>query len=100
MSQDILYPHQPLLTAMSFFFRFENTERSFSQRHNTAKKKTASNVLLRRTNISNKFNNVQVILLKKVLDIKLDPQRFREIDPPNRKPNQRFHGNLKFNATN
>ena len=53
-------PTNPLLAAMSFFFFFffQNTVRSFPKRLNTKTKtkKTASNVLLRRTNKQSKKN--------------------------------------------
>ena len=49
---------------MSFFsFFFQNTVRLFPKRLNT-KKKTASNVLLRNTNIANKVYDVQTMETK------------------------------------
>ena len=47
-----------------FFFFFQNTVRLFPKRHNTEKNKTASNVLLRRTNIENKVYDVQTMQTK------------------------------------
>ena len=61
-------PTNALLAAMSFFFSsflFQHTVRLFPKRHNTEKKKkTASNVLLRRTNIANKVYDVQTMQTK------------------------------------
>ena len=48
---------------MNFFFLFQNTARLFPKRLNI-EKKTASNVLLRRTNIANKVYDVQTMPTK------------------------------------
>ena len=81
----------PLLIAMSFFsFFFQNTVRLFYKRLNTKKKKTASNVLLRRTNkqckqnlrFTNNANKIREISPKKFCLLSWTPQRFREIDAP------------------
>ena len=59
------HPHQPTFGRDEFFFSFffQNTVRLFPKRLNT-EKKTASNVLLRRTNIANKVYDVQTMRAK------------------------------------
>ena len=50
---------------MSFFsFFFQRTVRLFPKRLNTEKKRTALNVLLRRTNIANEVYDVQTMQTK------------------------------------
>ena len=61
------HPYRPTLGRDEFFFSFffQNTVRLFPKRLNTEKKKkTASNVLLRRTNIANKVYDVQTMQTK------------------------------------
>ena len=58
------HPYQPSFGAMSFFsFFFQSTVRLFPKRLNT-EKKTALNVLLRRTNIANEVYDVQTMQTK------------------------------------
>ena len=60
------YLYQPTFGRDEFFsFFFQNTVRLFPKRLNTKKKKkTASNVLLRSTNIANKVYDVQTMQTK------------------------------------
>ena len=60
------HPYQPTFDRdeFFFFFFFENTVRLFPKRLNTEQKRTASNVLLRRTNIANKVYDVQTMQTK------------------------------------
>ena len=59
------HPHQSTFGRDEFFsFFFQNTVRLFPKLLNTEKKKTASNVLLRRTNIANKVYDVQTMQTK------------------------------------
>ena len=62
----LFHPYQPTFGRVEFFFSFffQNTVRLFPNRLNTDKKKTASNVLLRRTNIANKVYDVQPMQTK------------------------------------
>ena len=77
-------PYQPTFGRDEFFFPFSSKILyAYFLNGLTAKKqkKTASNVLLRRTNIANKVYDVQTIqtkfakFRKKVLVIKLDPPK-------------------------
>ena len=59
------HPHQPIFGRDEFFFPFSSKiPYAYFLNGSTPKKKTASNVLLRRTNIANKVYDVQTMQTK------------------------------------